>query len=181
MQYYSQINPAAKNDQIDDYECEPYVYAQNILGDEHPQFGLARNSWLSGTASWMYQAGTQYILGIQPTYQGLRIDPCIPKDWDQFTVTRRFRGVIYSIAVQNPGHVNQRRAVGARGWGTHQGECRAHLCRWDAFSRGDSGIKIRIPFASNSTIGRVSPTRPVFSLRMNRRDAEGAEVYQRKS
>ncbi len=105
-QYYSQINPAAKNEMIDVYECEPYVYAQNILGDEHPQFGLARNSWLSGTASWMYQAGTQYILGIQPTYNGLRIDPCIPKDWDQFTVTRRYRNVIYWIDVQNPGHVN---------------------------------------------------------------------------
>ncbi len=62
--YFSQINPAAKNDRIDEYECEPYVYPQNILGDEHPQFGLARNSWLTGTASWAYQAATQYILGI---------------------------------------------------------------------------------------------------------------------
>ncbi len=105
--YYSQINPAAKNDQIDTYECEPYVYAQNILGDEHPQFGLARNSWLSGTASWMYQAGTQYILGIMPTYQGLRISPCIPKIWSGFTATRRFRGAEYHIAVHNPDHVNR--------------------------------------------------------------------------
>src|SRR4030065_1220057 len=51
-EYYSQINPSAKNDKIDEYECEPYVYPQNILGDEHPQFGLARNSWLTGTAAW---------------------------------------------------------------------------------------------------------------------------------
>ncbi len=51
FEYYNQINPAAKNDVIDSYECEPYVYAQNILGNEHPQFGLARNSWLSGTAA----------------------------------------------------------------------------------------------------------------------------------
>ena len=57
FQYYDQINPAAKNVCIDTYEIEPYVYAQNILGDEHPQFGLGRNSWLSGTASWCYQAG----------------------------------------------------------------------------------------------------------------------------
>jgi cellobiose phosphorylase len=104
--YYRQINPAAKNDQIDTYECEPYVYAQNILGDEHPQFGLARNSWLSGTASWMYQAGTQYILGIQATYQGLRINPCIPAAWDEFRVTRQYRGATYHIRVQNPDHVN---------------------------------------------------------------------------
>ncbi len=104
--YYRQINPAGKNDCIEEYESEPYVYPQNILGDEHPQFGLARNSWLSGTASWMYQAATQYILGIQPTYSGLRIDPCIPAEWDGFTVKRRFRGVKYEIRVKNPEHVS---------------------------------------------------------------------------
>jgi cellobiose phosphorylase len=74
-EYYVQINPVAKNDMIHIYECEPFVYAQNILGDEHPQFGLARNSWLTGTASWCYQAATQWILGIRPHYDGLRIDP----------------------------------------------------------------------------------------------------------
>lgn len=105
FEYYNQINPAAQNDNIDAFECEPYVYPQNILGDEHPQFGLARNSWLSGTASWMYQAGTQYILGIRPTYTGLLIDPCIPREWDGFEVTREFQGATYAITVQNPDHV----------------------------------------------------------------------------
>jgi cellobiose phosphorylase len=104
FQYYNQINPAAKNDKIEEYECEPYVYAQNILADEHPQFGLARNSWLSGTASWVYQAATQYILGLQPTYEGLKIAPCIPAAWDGFSVTRRYRGAIYAITVTNPDH-----------------------------------------------------------------------------
>jgi len=105
FQYYHQINPAAKNDRIEEYECEPYVYAQNILADEHPQFGLARNSWLSGTASWVYQAATQYILGVQPTYEGLKIAPCIPAAWDGFKVTRRYRGAIYAITVTNPDYV----------------------------------------------------------------------------
>jgi len=104
-EYYSQINPAAKNDMIDLYESEPYVYPQNILGDEHPQFGLARNSWLSGTASWMYQTGTQWILGIRAEYEGLRIDPCIPSQWDGFQATRKYRGVTYHITVTNPKHV----------------------------------------------------------------------------
>ncbi|HET90121.1 MAG TPA: glycosyl transferase [Chloroflexi bacterium] len=104
-EYYRQINPAAKNDVIDRYECEPYVYAQNILGDEHPQFGLARNSWLTGTASWAYQAAVQYILGIRPTYSGLEIDPCIPAAWDGFRVQRLFRGATYRIEVRNPDHV----------------------------------------------------------------------------
>ena len=104
-EYYSQINPAGKNDSIDLYEIEPYVYAQNILGDEHPQFGLGRNSWLSGTASWSYQAGTQWILGIRAEYDGLRIDPCIPSKWNGFNATRKYRGVTYHITVTNPQHV----------------------------------------------------------------------------
>jgi len=104
-EYYAQINPAAKNEIIDIYECEPYVYAQNILGDEHPQFGLGRNSWLSGTAAWCYLAATQWILGIRPEYGGLRIDPCIPPQWDGFSARRRFRGAIYDITVRNPQHV----------------------------------------------------------------------------
>jgi cellobiose phosphorylase len=105
FQYYMQINPAARNDRIEEYELEPYVYAQNILGDEHPQFGLGRNSWLSGTASWCYQAATQHILGIRPSYRGLELDPCIPKAWDGFEVTRVFRGATYRIQVKNPQHV----------------------------------------------------------------------------
>ncbi len=105
--YYDQINPAARNDAIEVFECEPYVYPQNVLGDEHPQFGLARNSWLTGTASWCYQAATQYILGIRPRYDGLEIAPCIPADWPGFTVLRRFRNATYRIVVENPDGVNQ--------------------------------------------------------------------------
>ncbi len=106
-EYYRQINPAAKNEKIDEFESEPYVYPQNILGDEHPQFGLARNHWLTGTASWAYQAATQFILGIRPTYQGLQIDPCIPKSWPGFKVTRQYRGCTYQIEVQNPKGVSK--------------------------------------------------------------------------
>mgnify|MGYP000306632769 CR=1 FL=1 len=105
--YYRQINPAARNEEIDTFECEPYVYPQNILADEHPLFGLARNSWLSGTASWMYQAGTGYLLGIQPTYDGLRVDPCIPAEWDGFEVSRQFRDTLFNIKVRNPRHVSR--------------------------------------------------------------------------
>ncbi len=105
--YYQQINPSTKNDKIDTYEIEPYVYAQNILADEHPQFGLGRNSWLSGTASWSYQAATQFILGIRPEHRGLRVDPCIPRMWDSFIVKRKFRGATYEIAVRNPDGVSK--------------------------------------------------------------------------
>ncbi len=83
-EYYSQISPAARNERIDEFESEPYAYPQNILSDEHPQFGLGRNAWLTGAASWAYQAGIQYILGVRPEYEGLRIDPCIPSEWKSF-------------------------------------------------------------------------------------------------
>lgn len=105
--YLSRINPAAKNDKIDEYECEPYCYAQNILSDDHPNFGLGRNSWLSGTASWMYQASIKHIIGIRPEHNGLCIDPCIPKNWDGFTVQRTCRGATYSISVKNPNSVSK--------------------------------------------------------------------------
>ncbi|MBI9019756.1 MAG: glycosyl transferase [Verrucomicrobia bacterium] len=107
FQYYDQINPAAQNGGIDTFECEPYCYPQNILGDEHPQFGLARNSWLSGTSSWTYQAATQYILGLRPRHNGLLIDPCIPRTWNGFTLTRKFRGATYQISVKNPAGVSR--------------------------------------------------------------------------
>ncbi|MHB1394185.1 MAG: GH36-type glycosyl hydrolase domain-containing protein [Clostridia bacterium] len=102
FEYYNQINPVCKNNSIDVYECEPYCYPQNILGDEHPQFGLARNSWLSGTSSWVYQAAIKHILGICPAYEGLMVDPCIPNDWKEFRVRRYFRGSTYEIHVKNP-------------------------------------------------------------------------------
>jgi len=107
LQYYNQINPVKKNDKMDEYELEPYVYAQNILGNEHPQFGLARNSWLSGTASWTYQAATKYILGIRPAYKGLMIDPCINPEWERLTAVRKFRGAVYNIEVINSNHVSK--------------------------------------------------------------------------
>jgi cellobiose phosphorylase len=77
------------------------------LGDEHAQFGLGRNSWLSGTASWCYQAATKHILGVRPGYKGLELDPCIPKAWDGFEVTRVCRGTTYKIRVKNPQHVSR--------------------------------------------------------------------------
>lgn len=102
FEYYNQVNPAAKNDIIEIFESAPYNYPQNILGDDHPQFGLGRNSWLSGTSTWMYTVSTKYILGILPVYEGLAINPCIPKAWKEFKVTRKFRGVTYTIIVKNP-------------------------------------------------------------------------------
>lgn len=106
-QYYNQINPASKNDELEVFESEPYCYPQNILGDEHPQFGLGRNAWLSGTSSWTYVAGTQWIAGIRPALDGLIIDPCIPTKWETLKVRRKFRGATYHIFITNPNNVSK--------------------------------------------------------------------------
>ncbi len=105
MQYYLEITPFTRTD-IDCMKVEPYVYCGNVTGPEHKQFGYARNAWLSGTASWTYVAGTQWILGIRPTYQGLMIAPVIPDKWPGFKATRVFRGVRYDIAVERQGKGN---------------------------------------------------------------------------
>ncbi len=105
--YYKRINPSAREKLSDIHRCEPYVYAQMIAGKDAPTHGEAKNSWLTGTASWNYVAITQWILGIRPTYDGLLIDPCIPADWTAFSVQRHYRGVTYHITVRNPHGVNK--------------------------------------------------------------------------
>jgi cellobiose phosphorylase len=102
LEYYLSICPSAKQDEIDLYRSEPYVYAQMIAGKDAPCFGEAKNSWLTGTAAWAFVALTQGILGIRPGYDRLIVDPCIAKKWKSFTATRTFRGAEYHIEVRNP-------------------------------------------------------------------------------
>jgi len=104
--YYSRINPSARERISDVHRCEPYVYAQMIAGRDAPTHGEAKNSWLTGTAAWNYYAITQWILGIRPEYDGLRIAPVVPERWQGFDAIRKFRGVTYRIAVRRAGKGN---------------------------------------------------------------------------
>jgi cellobiose phosphorylase len=106
-EYYKRIAPTTRNKLTDIHKTEGYVYCQFIAGKDHPEFGRARNSWLTGTATWNFIAATWYILGIWPDYQGLIIDPCIPKRWKGFKVWRVFRGSIYEIEVDNPQRISK--------------------------------------------------------------------------
>jgi len=105
--YYTKITPAFIEDIQDLHKTEPYVYSQMIAGKDAFKPGEAKNSWLTGTAAWNYAAITQHILGIRPALQGLLIDPCIPKKWDGFKVSRKFRGYTLKIEVKNPKHVSK--------------------------------------------------------------------------
>ncbi len=107
MDYYLRINPSNRESISDVHRCEPYVYAQTIAGKAADRFGEAKNSWLTGTAAWNFVAISQWILGIRPAFEGLRIEPVIPEDWDGFKVTRQFRGTWYDIDVHRRGPGNE--------------------------------------------------------------------------
>ncbi len=83
------------------HHTEPYVYSQMVAGPYAPRFGQAKNSWLTGTAAWTFYTISQGILGIKPDYDGLKVSPCLPKEMDDLTVTRQFRGSEYVIHIVN--------------------------------------------------------------------------------
>jgi cellobiose phosphorylase len=99
LDYYLRINPSAREEISEIHRCEPYVYAQMIAGRDAPTHGEAKNSWLTGTAAWNFVAISQWILGIRPEHEGLRIEPVLPVSWPGFTAIRRFRGVEYEVSV----------------------------------------------------------------------------------
>ena len=113
FKYYSEIAPAFTEETSDIHKTEPYVYGQMIggkdagsdIGQTGKNFGQGKNSWLTGTAAWNMVAISQYILGVQPDFDGLKIDPSIPSAWDGLKASRQFRGDTYDIEVKNPDHV----------------------------------------------------------------------------
>ncbi len=100
LDYYLRTNPSAREELSDLHRCEPYVHAQMIAGADAPTHGEAKNSWLTGTAAWNLVAITQWILGVRPEHDGLRIDPCLPAAWEGFTAERVFRGATFRITVR---------------------------------------------------------------------------------
>ena len=107
FEVYKKTCPAYIEDISEIHRTEPYVYSQMVAGIDAPTFGEAKNSWLTGTAAWTFFNVSQYILGVQPTLDGLKIDPCIPHTLPGFTVTRRYRGAVYHIRVENPDAVQK--------------------------------------------------------------------------
>jgi N,N'-diacetylchitobiose phosphorylase len=102
MKFYDAILPYNQNDVAEVREAEPYSYCQFIMGKDHTAHGRARHPWLTGTGAWFYTAATKFMLGIQISYEGLVVDPCIPAEWDGFEVVRKWRGATYRIEVENP-------------------------------------------------------------------------------
>ena len=102
-EYYKQITPAYREEISEVHRLEPYVYAQMIAGKDAVRHGEAKNSWLTGTASWNFVAVSQYLLGVRPDYDGLVVDPCIGAEVGEYTVTRQIRGATYKVTVKSAG------------------------------------------------------------------------------
>ena len=99
FEIYRRICPAYIEDMSDIHRTEPYVYSQTIAGQEAPTAGEAKNSWLTGTAAWTFVNVTQYLLGIQPGLDGLKINPCLPAGFKKINIKRFFRGALYNIKI----------------------------------------------------------------------------------
>lgn len=102
-EYWKQIAPAYREEQSEVHRLEPYVYAQMIAGKDAVRHGEAKNSWLTGTASWNFVTVSQYLLGVRADFDGLVVDPCIGAEVSEYTVRRQVRGATYVIRVSNSG------------------------------------------------------------------------------
>ncbi len=107
FEVYRKICPAYLQDKAARHATEPYVYSQMVAGRDAVNFGQGKNSWLTGTAAWTFVNVSQYILGVKPTLDGIKVDPCIPHEWEGFSLTRAYRGATYVIDVKNPRHVQK--------------------------------------------------------------------------
>ena len=107
FEIYQKTCPAYVEEISEIHRTEPYVYSQMVAGADAKFHGEAKNSWLTGTAAWTFVNISQYILGVAPTHKGLSINPCVPKDFGDFTLTRKFREGTYNIKVTNPEHVEK--------------------------------------------------------------------------
>lgn len=102
MKFYNALCPYYQNNMIEIRQSEPYSYCQFVVGRDHTAFGRARHPFMTGSGGWAYFSATRYMLGIQPDFEHLTIDPCIPADWKEFSAVRRWRGAEYDIHVENP-------------------------------------------------------------------------------
>ncbi len=104
---FRRICPAYQEDIGEIRRSEPYCYAQTVAARSSHSEGEAKNSWLTGTAAWTFVNISQYILGVQPCLDGLKIDPCLPNSIGEYRVKRRFRGTEYEIHVCRTGNRKQ--------------------------------------------------------------------------
>ncbi len=100
LQMINPVNHGSTPAQIDIYKAEPYVVAADVYSvDQH--VGRAGWTWYTGSAGWMYRLIVESVLGIYREVDTLRLDPCIPENWEPFTILYQFINTIYHIRFTN--------------------------------------------------------------------------------
>lgn len=100
---FRMINPiehSRTKEEVQKYKVEPYVIAADVYGVGN-LVGRGGWTWYTGSSSWMYKAGIEYILGLKIEKGVLKIEPCIPRDWKEYTMRYRYKTSIYNIKVKN--------------------------------------------------------------------------------
>ena len=87
------------------YKVEPYVVAADVYGAGNLA-GRGGWTWYTGSSSWMYKAGIEYILGLKIEHNILKIEPCIPSNWEEYSIKSEYENSIYNIKIKNPNHKN---------------------------------------------------------------------------
>lgn len=98
------INPiehSRTKDASKKYKVEPYVISADIYGASNLA-GRGGWTWYTGSSSWYYKAGIEYILGLKINKGYLKIEPCIPKEWKEYQVQYKWKESVYNIKVKNP-------------------------------------------------------------------------------
>lgn len=99
------INHTRTNREYSIYKVEPYVMAADVYG-EHPHIGRGGWTWYTGSASWIYKSGLESILGFKKKGDTLIIDPCIPNNWKEYSITYKYYETIYNIRFENIEDIN---------------------------------------------------------------------------
>ena len=102
------INPiehTRTKETVNKYKVEPYVIAADIYGASNIA-GRGGWTWYTGSSSWYYKAGIEYILGLKIQNNTIKIEPCIPKEWKEYNIKYKIKGTIYNITVKNPNNKN---------------------------------------------------------------------------
>ena len=92
------VNHGGSPEAIGTYKVEPYVVAADVYAVE-PHTGRGGWTWYTGSAGWMYRLIVESLLGLRLEVDKLYIEPCLPTDWEGFTVHYRYRETIYHIKV----------------------------------------------------------------------------------
>ena len=108
FEMYRMINPiehSRTKEASNKYKVEPYVIPADIYGIGNLA-GRGGWTWYTGSSSWYYKAGIEYILGLKIEKGYLKIEPCIPREWKEYQIQYKLKGATYNIKVKNPNGKN---------------------------------------------------------------------------